>query len=89
MQASDKKSLADTIKNKAGELGFYACGISKADYLEEDAIRLRKWLENGYHSGMSYMANHFEKRTDPRKLLENARSVISVLFNYAPKQASP
>jgi epoxyqueuosine reductase len=89
MQASDKKSLADAIKNKAGELGFYACGISKADYLEEEAIRLKKWLENGYHSGMSYMANHFEKRTDPRKLLENARSVISVLFNYAPKKPLP
>jgi len=89
MQASDKKSLADAIKNKAGELGFYACGISKAVYLEEDAIRLKKWLENGYHSGMSYMANHFEKRTDPRKLLENARSVISVLFNYAPKKPLP
>lgn len=86
MQASDKKSLSDSIKNKAGELGFYTCGISKAEYLEEDSIRLRKWLENGYHSGMSYMANHFEKRTDPRKLLENANSVISVLYNYAPKQ---
>lgn len=89
MQASDKKYLADAIKNKAGELGFYACGISKAFYLEEDAIRLKKWLENGYHSGMSYMANHFEKRTDPRKLLENARSVVSVLFNYAPKKPLP
>jgi epoxyqueuosine reductase len=86
MKSPDKKSLSLSIKNKAQELGFYDCGFSRADYLEDDAIRLRKWLEKGFHSGMSYMANHFEKRTDPRKLLENAKSVISVLYNYAPKQ---
>ena len=89
MQASDKKFLSDSIKNKAVELGFFSCGISKAGYLEEDADRLRKWLGNGFHSGMSYMANHFNKRTDPRNLVENAKSVISVLYNYAPKQMIP
>ncbi len=68
MQGSDKKFLSDSIKNKAVELGFFSCGISKAGYLEEDADRLRKWLGKGFHSGMSYMANHFNKRTDPRKL---------------------
>jgi epoxyqueuosine reductase len=86
MDVSDKISLSESIKNNAYNLGFYACGISKADCLEEDSIRLRNWLDKGYHSEMSYMANHFDKRTDPRKLLENASSVISVLFNYAPKQ---
>ena len=84
-----KNNLTSRIKNKAIDLGFYACGISKADFLEEDASRLKKWLEAGYHGEMAYMENHFEKRTDPRKLVENARSVISVLYNYYPKQILP
>ena len=89
MKAHDKNTLALSIKKKALEVGFYACGISQAGYLEADADRLRKWLEKGYHAEMNYMANHFDKRTDPRKLLDNAKSVISVLLNYTPKQFIP
>lgn len=89
MSSADKKSLSEAIKNKSTELGFFSCGISEATSLGEDAIRLRKWLKLGYHSGMAYMANHFEKRTDPRKLVENAKSVISVLYNYAPGKNIP
>ena len=89
MKAPDKNTLALSIKNKALEIGFYACGISQAVHLEADAERLRKWLEKGYHAEMNYMANHFEKRTDPRNLLDNAKSVISVLLNYAPKKPIP
>jgi epoxyqueuosine reductase len=89
MKPLDKKFFSNLIKNKAIELGFYSCGISKAGYLEDDADRLRKWLEKGYHSEMTYMANHFQKRTDPRNILENAKSVISVLYNYAPKKNIP
>jgi len=81
--------LTSRIKNKAIDLGFYACGISKADFIEEDATRLKNWLEAGYNGEMAYMNNHFEKRTDPRKLVDNARSVISVLYNYYPKQILP
>jgi len=50
--------------------------------LPEDAERLKAWLEQGYHAGMGYMANHFEKRTDPTLLVEGAKSVISVIYNY-------
>jgi len=81
--------LTSRIKNKAIDLGFYACGVSKADFIEEDATRLKNWLEAGYNGEMAYMNNHFEKRTDPRKLVDNARSVISVLYNYYPKQILP
>jgi epoxyqueuosine reductase len=84
-----QKYLSDKIKTKSKELGFYACGISKAAYLPEDADRLSKWLQEGKHAEMKYMENHFEKRTDPRKLLENAKSVISILFNYYPEKQLP
>ncbi|MCK5066514.1 MAG: tRNA epoxyqueuosine(34) reductase QueG [Bacteroidales bacterium] len=70
------------IKEEALRLGFADCGFSKAELLPEDATRLQEWLSSGYHARMGYMAKHFEKRTDPTKLVEGARSVISVLYNY-------
>jgi epoxyqueuosine reductase len=74
------------IKEKALELGFLQCGIARADFLGADAHRLRDWLDKGYHGSMRYMENHFEKRVDPRRLAEGARSVIVVLQNYHTRQ---
>lgn len=77
------------VKELARELGFMACGISRAGFLEEAAPRLEKWLEEGKHGRMQWMENHFEKRLDPTRLVEGARSVISVLLNYYPEQKLP
>lgn len=77
------------IKAKAAELGFDFCGIAKADFLEEEAPRLETWLKNGMHGQMNYMANHFDKRLDPRLLVDGAKSVITVLLNYYPEQQLP
>jgi epoxyqueuosine reductase len=74
--------LSEAIQKKARELGFTACGFSKAEALAEDALRLTQWLEKGYHARMGYMANHFEKRCDPTMLVKGARTVISLLYNY-------
>jgi len=74
--------ISDSIREEALRLGFADCGFSRAEYLAEDAARLRSWLERGHHAGMGYMENHFEKRTNPVKLAEGARTVISVLYNY-------
>ena len=76
------------IKAEAKRLGFDFCGISKAGFLEEEAPRLERWLNNHMHGQMSYMANHFDKRLDPRLLVEGARSVISLLLNYYPAETS-
>ena len=70
------------IKEKALELGFAGCGFSRAEAMPEDAQRLKAWLEKGYHARMGYMANHFEKRTDPSLLVEGSKSVISLIYNY-------
>jgi epoxyqueuosine reductase len=72
------------IKRLANEQGFDACGIAKARFLEEEAPRLETWLNNNYHGKMAYMANHFDKRLDPQKLVPGAKSVISLLYNYSP-----
>ena len=74
------------IKEKAHAYGFLSVGIAKADVLEDEAGRLRQWLDKGYHGEMSYMENHFDKRTDPRKLVDNARSVICFAYNYFPEE---
>lgn len=63
-----------------------SCGISKADFLEDEAPRLENWLNNNRHGQMSYMENHFDKRLDPRLLVAGAKSVISLLLNYYPSE---
>ncbi len=74
------------IKTEALRLGFLSCGISKAEFLEEDAVHLESWLSNNFHGKMSYMENHFDKRLDPRLLVDDAKSVISLSYNYYPSQ---
>ena len=74
------------IKQKALELGFSAIGISKAECLEKESKQLKEWINKSFHGEMQYMENHFEKRVDPRKLVAGAKSVISVLYNYYPKE---
>ena len=75
-------SLTQHIKQKSLELGFFSCGISKAEFLEEEAPRLESWLKAGMQGKMRYMENHFDKRLDPRLLVPGAKSVISLLLNY-------
>jgi len=74
------------IKTEAKRLGFLSCGISKAEFLEEEAPRLEKWLNQNMHGEMQYMENHFDKRLDPTKLVEGSKSVISLLLNYFPDE---
>jgi len=73
------------IKDKVRDLGFMFCGISKAQFLEDDANELEKWLNQGKHGKMTYMENHFDKRLDPTKLVPGAKSVVSLVYNYFPE----
>ena len=79
-----KHENSQWIKDEALRLGFDFCGISKADFLEEEAPRLEQWLLQNRHGKMAYMENHFDKRLDPRLLVPGAKSVISLLLNYYP-----
>jgi epoxyqueuosine reductase len=72
------------IKTIAADLGFTACGIAKAQKLDDDARRLESFLQSDYHGEMRYLENHFDLRVDPRLLVPGARSVISLLYNYYP-----
>ncbi len=74
------------IKSLAAKLGFSYCGISKAEFLEDEAPRLEEWLKRGYQGKMSYLENNFDKRLDPTLLVPGAKSVISLLYNYYPEK---
>jgi len=78
-------NYSQLIKQKAEKFGFQSCGISKAEFLEEDAPRLEAWLNKGYHGETKYMENHFDKRLNPTLLVDGAKSVISLSYNYFPK----
>ncbi len=77
---------AQQLKEQARNLGFSFCGISKATELTDDARRLENWLNANRNGQMRYMENYFDIRIDPRKLVDNAKSVITLLFNYFPEK---
>lgn len=79
-----KSQQTNLIKTKATELGFSFCGISKAEFLKDEAPLLEEWLKRSYQGKMSYLENHFDKRLDPTLLVPGAKSVISLIYNYFP-----
>lgn len=84
MNTSEK--YASIIKSTSQRLGFDFCGIAKADFLKEEAPRLEEWLNRNYQGEMGYLANHFDKRLDPRKLVDGAKTVISLAYSYFPEE---
>lgn len=85
---SGKSHLTEWMKEAALRHGFMGAGISKAEKLEEEALHLEAWLNRNFHGQMAYMANHFDLRIDPTKLVPGAKSVISLIYNYYPGEES-
>lgn len=83
---TQRRNNAQLIKKRAMELGFLACGIAKAEFLESEAPYLENYLKEKRNGNLSYMENHFDKRLDPRLLVDGAKSVISLLYNYYPEK---
>jgi epoxyqueuosine reductase len=83
------QNSAQKIKQISLELGFSYCGIAKSKQLDADARRLELWLNKGYQGTMQYMANHFDLRINPAKLVPGAQSVITLLMNYFPSEIQP
>jgi epoxyqueuosine reductase len=75
------EDLTTAIREKAKELGFAKVGISRAERLDE-RNGLDDWLAAGNHGEMLWMGRNAGKRLDPRMLLSEARSVISLAANY-------
>ncbi len=83
---NNKEKYSQFIKSEAKRLGFLSCGISKAGFLEDDAPRLENWLSKQMNGQMSYMENNFDKRLNPTLLVDDAKSVVSLLLNYFPSE---
>ena len=79
-----KNKITEIIKKKAVDLGFSSCGISQARFLKEEEKKFEDWLNHGYHGSMDYLNKNFDKRLDPRKLVDGSKSVISLTYNYYP-----
>lgn len=86
---SNAEKYTRLIKEKAEKFGFDGCGISRAAFLEEEAPRLENYLKNNYNGTMSFLENNIDKRLDPRLLVEGAKSVISLKYNYFPQEKIP
>ncbi len=77
---------AQLIKQIASDAGLDGCGISKASVKESHSIFLSNWLRRGYNASMTYMSKNLEIRSSPSLLVENAKTVISVILSYVPKE---
>ena len=86
MLINNKSKYTQFIKSEAQRLGFLSCGISKAGFLEEEAPRLENWLNKNHQGQMYYMENNFDKRLNPTLLVDDAKSVVSLLLNYYPSE---
>ena len=86
MTKDNKSQYTQLIKTEAQRLGFLSCGVSKAEFLEEEAPRLESWLNKNMNGEMGYMENYFDKRLDPTLLVPGSKSVVSMLLNYYPKE---
>jgi len=86
LQSINKQWLSDFIKTEAKSLGFLECGISKAEHLPDDAEKMEQWLSAGNNGKMTYLENNRGKRYNPSLLVEGAKSVITVLYNYYPSK---
>lgn len=77
-----KSKFTKLIKAKALELGFDEVGISKAEFLNDEARNLENWLNQNLHGEMKYMEQHFDMRLNPDLLVPGAKSVVSLSYNY-------
>ncbi len=84
MNPLSRANLTRSIKLEAQKLGFQHCGIAKVTALDEEARQLEQWLNQHHHGSMQYMANHFDLRIDPKRLVPGAKTVISLAYNYFP-----
>jgi epoxyqueuosine reductase len=76
------KLTNEIVVQKAKAIGFDLIGFAKVDTLEKESDQLRSWLDKNYQAGMDYMGRNFEKRKDVKKILPEAKSVISLGLNY-------
>ena len=86
----NSRYLTEKIKAEAKGLGFFACGIAKAEAVDSGtADGYRRWIADGGHASMHYLADNIDKRLDPRLLMPGVKSIVCVALSYAPAKTIP
>ena len=86
----NSRYLTEKIKAEAKGLGFFACGIAKAEAVDSDtADGYRRWIADGGHASMHYLADNIDKRLDPRLLMPGVKSIVCVALSYSPAKTIP
>ena len=70
------------IKRLAAQAGFDLCGVAPCRHLAANEARFRRWLGQGYQSSLAYLERHTEKRFDPARLIEGARTAVVCAVAY-------
>ena len=78
------QSLEEAIRVKAAELGFAACGFTRADAADAAGLDLGRWLKAGHHGSMGWMDERAHHRVSPLALWPDAKSAIALGMSYAP-----
>ena len=82
--------MESSIKSKALELGFAACGIAKAEAVDDDTrAAYERWIAENRHGEMDYLARNMELRFNPTLLVPSCRSIIVTAMNYYPAEHIP
>ncbi|HEY5648230.1 MAG TPA: tRNA epoxyqueuosine(34) reductase QueG [Nitrospiria bacterium] len=84
-----RRSLTRKIIEQALALGFDSAAVCPAEGLATDEMALERWLSEGRHGGMAYMARDPHRRSRPEKVLPGARSLLVLALNYTPGAKPP
>lgn len=76
--------LLQNLRERAKEAGFDACRIVRPDAIGQAPQRLAEWLESGAHGDMGWMEETSARRSDPRVLWPQVRSIVMLGVNYGP-----
>jgi epoxyqueuosine reductase len=74
------------LRAKAQALGFDLCRIAAPQLPPEAGENLARWIAEGAHGDMGWMAQTLQRRADPRALWREVRSVIMLGVNYGPAE---
>lgn len=79
---STSLSLKEQISGKAKELGFIKTGFVQIKPLEDEIEKMKRWLDENFCGEMHWMKNNLEKRKNPTEILPEAKTIISLAYNY-------
>lgn len=82
-------TILEIISSTYQSLGFGAFGVVDYTRQADSLVRLRRWVDRGFHGEMEYMARSLDRRDDVRCLMPSTESVVVLLKPYKPSGEQP